>query len=66
MRLGVNMDNLNDVNLDGLNLWFGDCLERMKEIPDGSVDMILTDPPYIDCPKISLFNVINTLKGGIC
>ena len=25
---------------------FGDCLERMKEIPDGSVDLILTDPPY--------------------
>ena len=24
----------------------GDCLERMKDIPDGSVDMILTDPPY--------------------
>uniref|UniRef100_A0AAU8HZ45 DNA methyltransferase n=1 Tax=Klebsiella phage FKP3 TaxID=3231233 RepID=A0AAU8HZ45_9CAUD len=24
----------------------GDCLERMKEIPDGSVDMILCDPPY--------------------
>lgn len=24
----------------------GDCLERMKEIPDRSVDMILTDPPY--------------------
>ena len=24
----------------------GDCLERMKEIEDGSVDMILTDPPY--------------------
>ncbi len=30
------------------NLWFmkGDCLERMKEIPDGSVDMVMTDPPY--------------------
>lgn len=30
------------------NTWLmlGDCLERMKEIPDGSVDMILTDPPY--------------------
>ena len=25
---------------------FGDCLERMKEIPSGSVDLILTDPPY--------------------
>ena len=24
----------------------GDCLERMKEIPDDSVDMILADPPY--------------------
>ena len=24
----------------------GDCLERMKEIPEGSVDMVLTDPPY--------------------
>jgi len=24
----------------------GDCLECMKEIPDGSVDMVLTDPPY--------------------
>jgi len=28
-------------------LMLGDCLERMKEIPDGSVDMILTDPPYV-------------------
>ena len=30
------------------NIWLmqGDCLERMKEIPDGSVDMILADPPY--------------------
>lgn len=29
-----------------INLMLGDCLERMKEIPDGSVDMILCDPPY--------------------
>lgn len=30
------------------NVWLlhGDCLERMKEIPDVSVDMILADPPY--------------------
>ena len=27
-------------------LMLGDCLECMKEIPEGSVDMILTDPPY--------------------
>jgi DNA modification methylase len=28
------------------NLMKGDCLELMKNIPDGSVDMVLTDPPY--------------------
>ena len=37
-----------------MNLMLGDCLERMKEIPDGGVDMILTDPPYI----------LSTSKGG--
>lgn len=29
-----------------INLMKGDCLDRMKEIESGSVDMILTDPPY--------------------
>lgn len=29
-----------------VTLMLGDCLERMKEIPDGSVDMILCDLPY--------------------
>jgi site-specific DNA-methyltransferase (adenine-specific) len=27
-------------------IWFGDCLELMKNIPDKSVDMILCDLPY--------------------
>jgi len=29
-----------------LKLIHGDCLEEMKKIPDGSIDMVLTDPPY--------------------
>ena len=24
----------------------GDCLELMKDIPNGSIDAIITDPPY--------------------
>jgi site-specific DNA-methyltransferase (adenine-specific) len=36
-----------DIKTENLWLMQGDCLERMKEIPDGSVDMVLTDPPYI-------------------
>ena len=29
-----------------IQLMRGDCLEVMREIPDGSVDMVLADPPY--------------------
>jgi DNA modification methylase len=29
-----------------INLMNGDCLELMKDIPDKSIDLILTDPPY--------------------
>jgi site-specific DNA-methyltransferase (adenine-specific) len=29
-----------------INLIHGDCLEEMKKIPDGSIDLVLTDPPY--------------------
>ena len=39
-----------------IKLYNGDCLELMKNIPDGSVDLVLTDPPY----------VIETKGGGIC
>ena len=37
---------MKDVVKDNYKLMFGDCLERMKEIPDRSVDLVLTDPPY--------------------
>ena len=29
-----------------IDLIHGDCLEKMQDIADGSVDLILTDPPY--------------------
>jgi site-specific DNA-methyltransferase (adenine-specific) len=32
--------------MQSVKLLHGDCLELMKEIPDGSVDMVLADPPY--------------------
>jgi site-specific DNA-methyltransferase (adenine-specific) len=35
-----------DINIGDCQLMFGDCLERMKEIPDKSIDMILCDLPY--------------------
>ena len=30
-----------------VTLYQGDCLDLMKKIPDKSVDMVLTDPPYL-------------------
>lgn len=27
-------------------IYCGDCLELMKDIPDGSIDCVVTDPPY--------------------
>ena len=29
-----------------MQLFHGDCLEIMKSIPDASIDLVLTDPPY--------------------
>lgn len=36
----------NQHSKQGVNLILGDCLEKMKEMPDNSVDSIVTDPPY--------------------
>ena len=32
--------------MSNIRLILGDCLEKLKEIPDGSVDAVITDPPY--------------------
>lgn len=47
------------------NAWlmFGDCLERMKEIPSGSVDMVLTDPPYGTVCGVADGDVSHGMKG---
>ena len=32
--------------VNAVNLMLGECLERMQEIPDGSIDLTVTSPPY--------------------
>ena len=32
--------------MDNIELWCGDCLELMKDIPDDSIDLTVTSPPY--------------------
>jgi len=64
-----------------INLIKGDCLEKMKEIESGSIDMVLTSPPYDNLRdygkdftgwgdhiwKPCLDQIYRTLKnGGVC
>lgn len=37
----------NEYNMEDISLIHGDNLEGMKHLVDGSVDVILTDPPYL-------------------
>lgn len=47
------------LNLD--TVYLGDCLEVMKDIPDKSIDLVLTDPPY----GIGECGAKNHSRGGI-
>ena len=38
-----------------IDLRQGDCLEVMKTIPDGSVDLIITSPPYYNAREYSQY-----------
>lgn len=44
-----------------IKLILGDCLEEMKKIPDKSIDLVLTDPPY-GLPNENFDIVIKSLK----
>lgn len=37
---------MSDIEIGNGTFMLGDCLERMREIPSGSVDMVLCDLPY--------------------
>ena len=46
LMIEVEKQSLEDFKTDYITLLHGDCLERMKEIPDDSVNLILCDLPY--------------------
>jgi site-specific DNA-methyltransferase (adenine-specific) len=49
-----------------VELFHGDCLDLIKDIPDGSVDCIITDPPYMSAMQhngeMTSFADCNNLK----
>lgn len=43
-------------SMNGNRLILGDCLEVMKDIPDNSIDMVVTSPPYFNLKEYSKWN----------
>lgn len=39
-------DNFEGLRIPSCKIFEGDCLKRLKEIPDSSVDSVICDPPY--------------------
>ena len=63
------------MNDNEIKLMLGDCLDRLKELPDNSVDSIVTDPPYgisfmakkwdYDVPSVDVWTeAMRVLKPG--
>lgn len=62
-------------NASRVSLMLGDCLERLRELPDNSVDSVVTDPPYglsfmgkkwdYDVPSVEVWaECLRVLKPG--
>ena len=39
---------MKEAHNSNINIYNGDCLELMKDIPDGSVDLVLTDEKIVE------------------
>lgn len=54
------------MNADDIRLIQGDCIEEIKKIPSGSIDAVITDPPYAVLnrrnPSASWDNEIDMIK----
>ena len=47
-----------------IDLRQGDCLELLKEIPDKSIDLVLTDIPYGECNRAKESGLRKLKKGN--
>lgn len=48
ITLSKNLLPIDDFSKVDAVIYHGDCLEALKELPDKSVDLIITSPPYAD------------------
>ncbi len=51
--------------LAGNRILVGDCLDQLRRIPDGSVDLVFADPPYNLQLSTELLRPNNTRVDGV-
>lgn len=54
---------------ENINLYNGDCLEFMRTLPDNSVDLVVTSPPYFNARDYSHYADVNaymSIMKDIC
>ena len=47
-EITTSIDNSEDVKTDQYHVMRGDCVQRSKELPDNSIDMMVFSPPFQD------------------
>ena len=66
------VDDYKNSQQEGIQLYHGDFREVGQQIPDQSIDLIFTDPPYIDEDSLDLYQGLSELgdrvikDGGSC
>ena len=55
-QISFDTTHINEPSPSAGQLWLGDCLELMPQIPDNSIKVVVTSPPY---------NLRNTTGGGL-
>ena len=67
----IKLGNTISLSIENIDLRFGDFEKVLDDIPDNSLDLILTDPPYAEkyldeWSKLSLFASKKLKKHGFC
>jgi len=52
---------------DAVTLLLGDCAEKLKEIPDASIDLVVTSPPYDNLRQYKGYSFeFEKIAGELC
>ena len=51
--------------MSNITLKQGDCLDLMKELPDESIDAVITDPPYFVLKKQEWDKVMDMILPNV-